>query len=147
MTKKVVLFLCTANSARSQMSEALLRHKAGDRFEVHSAGVEPGVINPFAVRAIEELGIDISGQHAKGIETYLGKGRIHHLVIVCDRAATKCPTTWPGLHEKHVWPFDDPASVEGSDDQKLAAFRRVRDQISAKLDAWLAGEPAAASQR
>ncbi|NBB82198.1 MAG: arsenate reductase ArsC [Alphaproteobacteria bacterium] len=139
MSKQKVLFLCTANSARSQMAQALLRHKAGDRFEAHSAGVEPGAINPFARRAVEELGIDMAGQRAKGLETYLGRERFHYLIIVCDRAADRCPTTWPGLHEKLVWPFDDPAAVTGSNEQKLAAFRGVRDQIGSALDEWLAG--------
>jgi len=145
MSTQRVLFLCTANSARSQMAEALLRHKAGDRFEVHSAGVEPGTINPFARQAIEELGIGMTGQHSKGLDTYLGRERFHYLIIVCNRAADKCPTTWPGLHEKLVWPFDDPAAVTGSDNDKLAAFRRVRDEISAKLDDWLAAQTTATS--
>jgi len=133
-----VLFVCSHNSARSQMAEGLLRHLAGDRFEVYSAGVEPGTLNPLAVKALAEIGIDISHQQAEGINRYLGHVPIYTLIIVCDKAAQTCPRIWPGARETLHWYFDDPAAVEGSEEEKLAAFRTVRDQIKEKLEPWLA---------
>ena len=135
--KPNVLFLCTHNSARSQLAEGLLRHLAGDRVNVYSAGVEPGTINPLAVRALNEVGIDASDQYAKGVKEYLAKLLVHHLVIVCGGAAEKCPSIWPGLIERHVWPFDDPSSVEGDEAVRLQAFRDARDAIRAKLESEL----------
>ena len=134
------MFLCTANAARSQMAEALLRHKAGDRYAVYSAGVEPGEINPYAREAIEELGLDMSGQHAKGLGTYLGKLAVSHLIIVCGGAAERCPTAWPGVMERLVWPVEDPAAVEGGPEAKRAAFRAARDEIAGRIDEWLGAE-------
>lgn len=134
----VVLFVCSHNSARSQMAEGWLRHLAGDRFEVHSAGVEPGTLNPLAVRAMNEVGIDISHHHAKGIKDYLGKVPVYYLIVVCDKAAKSCPRIWPGMRERHSWLFDDPSAAEGTEEQKLAVFRRVRDEIREKIEAWLA---------
>jgi arsenate reductase len=136
-SKPVVLFVCSHNSARSQMAEGWLRHLAGDRYEVHSAGVEPGTLNPLAVRAMSEVGIDISDHVAEGVKAYLGKVPVHELIVVCDKAARTCPRIWPGMRERHLWPFDDPAAVEGDEAQKLEAFRRVRDQIKGKIEAWL----------
>lgn len=138
MSKRNVLILCTANSARSQMAEALLRHKAGDRFEAYSAGIEPSRVNPFAVKAIEDLGISMTGHRSKHLDEYLGKLPVHVLITVCDSAAGKCPSVWPGVENRMHWPFEDPAAIDGSDDEVLAKFREVRDQISAKLDEWLA---------
>ncbi|MCX7669048.1 MAG: arsenate reductase ArsC [Anaerolineae bacterium] len=131
-----VLFLCTANSARSQMAEALLRKHAGDRFEVHSAGLEPKEINPYTRRALAEIGLDMAGQWAKGLDTYLGKTHFAYLITVCSKAEERCPV-FPGMGVRLHWPFDDPAAVEGSDEEKLAAFRRVRDQIEARIREWL----------
>jgi len=136
-----VLFLCTANSARSQMAEALLRKHAGDRFEVHSAGLEPKEINPYTRRVLAEIGLDMAGQWAKGLDTYLGKMHFNYLITVCARAEERCPV-FPGMGERLHWPFDDPAAVEGSDEEKLAAFRRVRDQIEARILEWLKQMPA-----
>ena len=135
--KPVVLFLCTRNSARSQMAEGLLRHMAGDRFEVHSAGVEPGAIHPLAVRAMREAGIDISRQEAKPLAVYLGRLAVHRLIIVCGHAAESCPTAWPGVQEREVWPFPDPAEANGTEEQRLEAFREVRDAIRARLEQWV----------
>lgn len=131
-----VLFLCTANSARSQMAEALLRKHAGDRFEVHSAGLEPKEINPYTRRALAEIGLDMAGQWAKGLDTYLGKAHFAYLITVCSKAEERCPV-FPGMGVRLHWPFDDPAAVEGSDEEKMAAFRRVRDQIEARILEWL----------
>lgn len=135
-----VLFVCSHNSARSQMAEGWLRHLAGDRFNVFSAGVEPGTVNPLAVKAMGEVGIDISGQVSEGIDRYLGHASIRTLVIVCDKAAQTCPRIWPGARERFHWFFDDPAAVEGSEEVKLEVFREVRDEIRAKIESWLAGQ-------
>jgi arsenate reductase len=138
MSKQTVLILCTANSARSQMAEALLRRKVGDRFAVRSAGIEPGRVNPFAIQAIEELGISMEGHRSKHLNEFLGRVKVDHLITVCDNAAERCPTVWPGVTERLHWPFDDPAAATGSDQDKLQRFREIRDRISAKLDDWLA---------
>ena len=138
--KQTVLFLCTGNTARSQMAAGLLRRLAGDRFEPLSAGMEPkSEIHPLAVKAMDEIGIDIRNQHPKGIEQFLGKTFISHLIVVCEKAQQTCPRIWPGLQDenRHDWPFDDPARAEGSEAERLAVFRRVRDEIKTKLEAWL----------
>lgn len=138
MDKQRVLFLCTGNSARSQIAEAYLRKYGGDRFEAHSAGLEPKGLNPFTVKVMDEVGIDVSGQTSKGVETYLGKVLFQYLVTVCDDADKNCPTTWPGVNTRMHWSFQDPAAVEGTDAEKLATFREARDLIEAKIKAWLA---------
>jgi arsenate reductase len=119
------------------MAEALLRRHAGNRFDVYSAGTEPKGVNPLTVKALAEVGIDASGQTSKGVKEYLGKLPVRHLIIVCGEADKSCPRIWPGVHERTFWPFDDPAVATGSEDDKLAAFRRIRDQIDAKIRAWL----------
>ena len=138
MDKQRVLFLCTGNSARSQMAEAFLRKHADERFEAHSAGLEPKGLNPFTVKVMNEIGIDVSSQTAKGVETYLGKTLFQHLVTVCDDADKNCPTVWPGVNSRMHWSFQDPAVVEGTDEEKLAKFREVRDLIENKIKNWLA---------
>ena len=138
MYKPRVLFLCTGNSARSQMAEAFLRTYAGDHFEVYSAGLEPtGYILPEALKVMQERGIDTSGQRSKGVSEYLGKVHFSHVITVCGDAEEKCPTVFlnMGIHEH--WPFDDPAKFEGSDSQRLEFTRRVRDQIDARLKKWV----------
>ena len=129
--KKRVLILCTGNSARSQMAEGLVRHDAGERFEVASAGTKPGGLNPLAVRAMAELGIDISRHRSKSVDEFLGE-RFDYAITVCDSARETCPIL-PGVAEKIHWSFDDPAAAVGKDDEKLAEFRRVRDELRAKL--------------
>lgn len=136
MNKPRVLFLCTANSARSQMAEALFRHQAGDRFEAHSAGLEPKEINPYTRLVLEEWGLDLSAQYSKGIRTYLGKMLFAYLVTVCADAEDKCPTTFPGVAKRLHWAFDDPAALEGTHEEMLAEFRRVRDEIDARIKSW-----------
>ena len=133
-----VLFLCTGNSARSQMAEAFLRKYAGEYFEVHSAGLEPKGVNPFTVQVMEEKGIDISGQTSKGINTYLGKVLFQYLITVCDEADKNCPTVWPGVNTRMHWSFEDPAAFQGTDEQKLEKFRQIRDLIDEKIRYWLA---------
>jgi arsenate reductase len=138
MEKLRVLFLCTGNSARSQMAEAFLRKYAGDRFEVHSAGLEPKGMNPLTVKVMEEAGFDMSGHRSKGVGDYLGKVHFQYLITVCDDADKNCPTVWPGVNQRLHWSFEDPASFEGADEQKVAKFRQVRDLIDAKVNSWLA---------
>ena len=138
MDKQRVLFLCTGNSARSQIAEAFLRKHGGERFEAHSAGLEPKGLNPFTVKVMNEIGIDVSSQTSKGVETYLGKVLFQHLVTVCDDADKNCPTVWPGVNNRMHWSFQDPAAVEGTDEEKLAKFREIRDLIEVKIKSWLA---------
>ena len=126
-----VLFLCTGNSARSQMAEGYLRHAAGDRFEAMSAGIEPKGLNPLAVEAMREIGIDISQQTSKDVVSLLGQ-HVPYVVTVCDNARERCPIfpgTWKFLH----WSLEDPAAVEGTPGERLAVFQRVREQIIANI--------------
>jgi len=132
-----VLFLCTGNSARSQMAEAFLRKYAGNYFEAHSAGLEPKGINPFTIQVMQEKGIDISNQTSKGIDTYLGKVLFQYLVTVCDDAEKNCPTIWPGVNTRMHWSFEDPAAFQSSDEAKLEKFRQIRDMLEEKIKSWL----------
>lgn len=136
MDRLRVLFLCTGNSARSQMAEALLRRRAGDRFEVYSAGLEPKDVHPMALAVLEEIGIDTRGHRSKGLDEFLGSVHFSYLITVCSRAEERCPI-FPGMGERIHWPLDDPAAFEGADAEKLAKFRQVRDEIDARIAAWL----------
>jgi arsenate reductase (thioredoxin) len=136
--KPKVLFLCTGNSARSIMGEALLRHYGGDEFEAYSAGLEPKGINPLTVRVLAELGVDSSGQRSKDVMEYLGQVSFAHLITVCGHAEANCPTTFLGLTDRVHWNLEDPAKFEGSDEAKLAKFRKVRDQLAMLIQQWLA---------
>lgn len=138
MRKQKVLFLCTQNSARSQMAEALLREHAGDRFESYSAGCEVyDEVHPYAVRAMEEVGIDIADQYPKGLRTYMGKVGFNYSIIVCARAEMNCPRTFPGVGTRLIWVFDDPRSEDVPEEERLEKFREVRDQIEQKILDWL----------
>ena len=139
MTEKpMVLILCTGNSARSQMAEALLRKYQGDRFTVASAGTVPKPqVHPLAVRAMAEVGIDISAQRPKDTKEFLGKLPVRHLLIVCDNANQSCPRIWPGTYTRTFMPFDDPAAATGTEEERLAVFRRVRDEIDAAMRTWV----------
>ena len=139
--KAKVLFLCTGNSARSQMAETFLNTMAPDRFEAFSAGLEPTQINPYTVQVMDEKKFDISGQQSKGVGIFLGKEFFHFLITVCDEADKNCPSTWPGVNKRMHWSFEDPAAFEGTDEEKLAKFREIRDQIEEKLSSWLATNP------
>ena len=132
-----VLFLCSENSCRSQMAEGLLRHLGGDGFEVASAGMEPDEVDPRVHRVMAEIGIDTTGHCSKDIAELLGRAGFHYVVIVCDRAARLCPTVWPGVHERLLWPFDDPRAAEGTPEEQTEVFRRVRDEIREKLLDWM----------
>lgn len=131
-----VLFLCTANSARSQMAEGLLRALGGDRFEVASAGVEPGALHPLAVRAMAEVGVDISRHEAKGVDRFVD-ARFDFVITVCDAAAERCPV-FPGAAKRLHWSIEDPANTRGSEEERLAAFRAARDKLRAHIEAFLA---------
>ena len=135
MTKTRVLFLCTHNSARSQMAEGLLRDLAGDRFEVMSAGTEATHVRPLAIRAMQEIGVDISGQESKTLARYLGEP-FDHVITVCDDANEACPI-FPGAQIRLHWSLEDPSTAEGSEEERLAVFRRVRDGIRDRLQAEL----------
>jgi arsenate reductase len=139
MRKQKVIFLCTQNSARSQMAEGLLRHLAGDRFEAYSAGISPtDEIHPCAVEAMREIGVDISDQYPKGLKTYMGKMGFNYLIIVCARAERDCPKTFPGVGTTFSWIFDDPrADASLPHDDTLERFREVRDQIEERMLRWL----------
>ena len=134
--KPRVLFLCTGNSARSQMAEAFLRKHAGDRFEVHSAGLEPKGIHPLTRQVMEEVGLPLDGHRSKSLDEYFMKVQIGYFITVCSDAETRCPTM-PGVGARLYWPFEDPAAFEGTEEERLAKFRQVRDQIEARILAWL----------
>jgi arsenate reductase len=131
LSKQKVLILCTGNSARSQMAEGLLRHEAGDRFAVYSAGTKPSVVRSEAIAVMNEIGIDISGHRSKSVEEFAGQ-ELDYVITVCDNAKESCPV-FPAATRRLHWPFEDPASVQGSDEERKAAFRRVRDQIRARI--------------
>ena len=127
-----VLFLCTHNSARSQMAEGLLRQLAGDRFEVMSAGTEATHIRLLAIRAMDEIGIDISGQESKTLDRYLDEP-FDYVITVCDDANEACPF-FPGAANRLHWSFEDPSRIEGSEEERLAVFRSVRDRIRERIE-------------
>ncbi len=135
--KQKVLFLCTGNSARSQMAEAILRKYAGDRFDVKSAGLEPKGIHPLTLQVMNEKGYDLSGHSSKALAEYAGKIQFDHLITVCGNAEERCPY-FPGMGVRLHWPFEDPAAVQGSELEKVNAFRETRDAIEEKIQAWLA---------
>ncbi len=129
-----VLFLCVHNSARSQMAEAFLKKYGGDRFLVESAGLEPGKLNPYVVRAMAEVGIDISKNRTKSVFDLANAGKSYDVVVtVCSKEAAECCPVFPGRAEKMHWPFDDPSSFTGSDEEIMEGVRRVRDQIKAAI--------------
>lgn len=125
--KRRVLILCTGNSARSQMAEGLLRHDAGDRFDVFSAGTKPGHVRPEAIAAMRELGIDISGHRSKSVAEFSGQP-FDYVLTVCDNAKESCPI-FPGGTAAIHRNFEDPAALQGSEEERLAVFRRVRDEL------------------
>jgi arsenate reductase len=129
--KERVLFLCTGNSARSQMAEGILRHLAGDRFEVFSAGTKPSVVNPLAIAAMSEIGIDISSHRSKHVNECFGKS-IDTVITVCDNAKETCPI-FPGVQQQLHWSFEDPAAAQGSEEERLACFRKIRDRIYGRI--------------
>ena len=134
-----VLFLCTHNSSRSQMAEGLLRARGGTRYQVFSAGTHPRAVHPLAIKAMAELGIDISeeaGHRAKGIDDFADVPPMDLVVTVCDEAAEECPY-FPRARRQEHWGFPDPSAATGSEEERLAVFRRVRDAIAAHIEAFL----------
>jgi len=126
-----VLFVCTGNSARSQIAEALLRDFGGADFEVNSAGTEPHGVNPYTIRVLDEIGIDWSAARSKSVTEFIGRP-FDYVITVCDRARQTCPV-FPGNHNTMHWGLEDPAEVEGTDEQKLEAFRRTRTEVATRL--------------
>ena len=135
--KTKVLFVCIHNSARSQMAEAFLNRICGEQFEAHSAGIEPGTLNPIVVEAMQEIGIDLAGNKTKTVPDMLESGRAFaHVITVCDETnAGRCPFI-PGLTSRLHWGFPDPSALKGSHQEKLAATRKIRDTIKAKVEDW-----------
>lgn len=143
MSKQKVLFVCIHNSARSQMAEAWLNHLYGDRFEAASAGLEPGTLNPYAVRVMAEEGIDIANAPTKSVFDLFKASKIYHYVVtVCDtEAAERCPI-FPGVTDRLHWSFPDPSQAAGTEEEKLVQVRAVRDAIRRQLEAWVESVPA-----
>ena len=133
--KSKVLILCTGNSARSQMAEGLFRQAGGDRYEVFSAGTKPSLVRPEAVAVMREIGIDISRHRSKSVDEFAGQ-ELDLVITVCDNAKESCPV-FPGTTQRLHWPFEDPAALAGSEEQRLAAFRSIREQIRARIQRFL----------
>jgi arsenate reductase len=131
-----VIFVCTGNSARSQMAEALLRHEAGDRFEVVSAGTQPRPVQPMAIVALAKVGIDISGAESKHVMRF-ATTPFDYVITVCDRARESCPV-FPGGHEQLHWGIDDPAGVEGTESERQAAYDRALREIAGRIHSFIA---------
>ncbi|HAM43869.1 MAG TPA: low molecular weight phosphatase family protein [Propionibacteriaceae bacterium] len=137
MEKKIkVLFLCTGNSARSQMAEAFTRKYGSEVLIPFSAGLEPKPIHPYTIKVLEEVGIDISDQYSKPVSQYLGKEHFGFLITVCTNAEAKCPI-FPGVSQRKYWPFEDPVAFQGTEAEKLAKFREIRDQIEQRIKSWV----------
>ncbi len=137
-TKPLLLVLCTGNSCRSHLAEGLLREAAGDLFEVASAGSKPaGYVHPLAIRAMAEVGLDISGHHSKHMNEFLSR-QVETVITVCGNADQACPI-YPGQVNRHHWPFDDPAHATGTEEEQLAVFRRVREEIRRVFSAYADG--------
>lgn len=132
-----VLVLCTGNSCRSQMAEAFLEKHGGDAIVAHSAGSDPAErVHPLTVEVMHEVGIDLGGARPQHLSVYRGRVAVDVLITVCGGAEESCPV-WPGARERHFWPFDDPAAFEGTAEEMLEEFRRVRDEIEERVVAWL----------
>lgn len=142
MVKEKILFVCIHNSARSQMAEAFLKKWAGDTFEVESAGLEPGKLNPVVVEVMKEVGIDISGNKTKSVFDFLKQGKLYRYVItVCDESQSeRCPV-FPGVSHRLHWGFADPSAFAGPEEERLRKTREVRSQIEAKIKCWLNSLP------
>jgi arsenate reductase len=137
MGKTKVLFLCTGNSARSQMAQAFLNHYAGGRFEALSAGLDPKEIHPMTRRVMAEKGFNLDGHYAKHLNEYMFKVHFGYLITVCADADRNCPTTFPGMGQRLHWNIEDPAAFEGSEQEKLQKFRAIRDEIDERVRRWL----------
>jgi arsenate reductase len=138
MAKQKLLFLCTGNSCRSQMAEGFLRSIAGDRFDAASAGTRPAGLNPAAVAAMKEIGIDISNHRSKDVSEFDGQ-RFDAVITVCDRAQEACPV-FPGAKMMLHWSLEDPAEAQGSEAERMSVFRRVRDELGNRIRDFVAGQ-------
>lgn len=142
MERKRIMFICVHNSARSQMCEAFVRHFADGLFEVHSAGLEAGILNPLVVEAMSEIKVDMQGQYSKRVQDYIDRGEhFDYVITVCDESnAERCPL-FPGTHVRLHWSFPDPSAIAGTDREKLAGIRPIRDTIQNQVEKWLLGFP------
>jgi arsenate reductase len=138
MRKDKLLILCSQNSARSQMTEAFFEKYGGDVMEAYSAGLEPTIVNPYAIRVMQEIGVDISGKRSKNFREFLGRVQFGYVIGVCKKVENQCPTIFPGVRNCLAWPFEDPAAFEGTDEEKMEKFREIRDQIEKKVRTWVA---------
>jgi arsenate reductase (thioredoxin) len=138
MEKKRVMFICIHNSGRSQMGEAFLRHLAGDRFDVASSGIEKGTLNPLVIKAMKEVGVNMVGHFAKKAQDYVDRNEhFDYVITVCDESnAERCPM-FPGKHVRLHWSFPDPSALTGTDEEKLAGIRPIRDAIEAKVKEFI----------
>ena len=136
--RKRVLFICTSNSSRSQLAEALVNHDLGDRFEAFSAGTDPKPPHPLAIRVLAEIGIDHSSARSKSMDEFVGQA-FDFVITLCDSANETCPLFFGGVRRVHLG-FDDPARAEGTEEERLAIFRRVRDEIRSRVEAFLTGK-------
>ncbi len=141
-----VLFLCTHNSSRSQMAEGLLRARGGAAYDVFSAGTEPRIVHPLAIKVMREIGIDIRGHRAKSLEEFRNQPPMDLVVTVCGEAAEACPY-FPNARRQVHWGFPDPSRVEGSEEERLAAFRHIRDLIAARIRQFLDFQPATSLEK
>lgn len=139
-TKPIVLFLCSGNSVRSQMAEAFLRELGSDRFEARSAGLEPTDIHPLTHAVMNEVGIKLEGHRAKSVQEFLGKISATYVIFVCKEGEANCPKLWPFALRTERMPFVDPAKLSGTEEEQLAVFRRVRDEIQLAIADWLKTE-------
>jgi arsenate reductase (thioredoxin) len=138
MSRARVLFLCTGNSARSQMAEAFLKNHGGESYEAYSAGTEPKGLHPYAERVMSEVGVSLTGQYSKHVREYMGRMHFAYVITLCDEVEKSCPAIFPGMGQRLHWSFEDPAAFVGSEDGKLARFREVRDGIERRIKQWLA---------
>ncbi|MHA1191568.1 MAG: arsenate reductase ArsC [Promethearchaeota archaeon] len=136
LNKTKLIVLCNGNSARSQMAEAFLRRYASKRFDIYSAGFEPKGVNPYTIKVMEEIGYDISNHYSKSLNQYLDKIHFKIVITVCQKAEEMCPII-PGVEIKLFWSFEDPASFEGTEKEKLIKFRKIRDKIHEQVKSWL----------
>lgn len=136
--KKKVLFICTHNSCRSQIAEGLINHDLGDRYQAYSAGTEATAVNPRAITVMQELGVDIAGQRSKTLDEF-AEERFDYVITLCGDAHERCPLFWGGVERLHIG-FHDPTTASGSEEEILAEFRQVRDEIRTKLGEYLGGK-------
>ncbi len=135
--KPKILILCSGNSCRSQMAEGFFKKYADDLFEIHSAGLDPKPIHPMTIRAMNEAGLDISGQKSKAIKDFLGRESFRHIIFVCSAAEKSCPNVYPFVNSRISWPSEDPAAVEGTEEEKYSKFVEVRDLVENTIKTWV----------